>query len=714
MSALSYAGEREVVFPPPRQRLTGDGEADRHGTSWPDGGQHVRVAMLCGLTFVAITLYLSELRNTDLSALNGLGLISVLPVPTLIGLGLLAVAFVGTISLPHQCVWLLTAQLVLLTLMLHGIATFLESEPRFAISWVHAGFVEFIGRTGTTAPALDCRWSWPGFFGLAAFWAGSGKLEALRDVLTVAPVVSNLLYLLALGLLMSTFRMSWQAKWLAAMFFVLLNWVGQDYFSPQGCTLLLYLLFVTFLVRWFRQRDTTPRNLSRILGRGAKLWCWAWGGATPGELPPRQLMPAERVVVLAVVVGLFATATVCHQLTPFAMMLSATGLVVMRRCTLTGLPVLLGVLLLAWISYMTQAYWGGHFGQVMSGVGDVGGTMSSSVADRASLGNPEHQFVVHARMFTTVLVFLIAGWGLFRRRRRRVEDRVLLVLTGAPIGLAVMQSYGGEMALRVYLFALAPACVLAALAFFPHPAARPSILTRCLAAVCAPVLLFSFLITRYGNEAFEQIPAGAVSAVRTVYETTSGSVKFLYVTAVPELDSTPFMPLGYRDVERVHWSNTMAPADPANLGGVLQAMRDLGPSTYLITTRSQEAFVVFGQAYPKDWGERFRRALAAAPGVQVIVANPDASVYALDSPRGKAAPPPAPTSTGLQVWSTPWTPVGLGFLVMLVCTLGVREAWRMSLAPDQRKRLRPLTFAAAVLLAGFLLVVAERFLMLTS
>ncbi|MDT5177807.1 MAG: hypothetical protein QOJ95_2005 [Mycobacterium sp.] len=711
MSQLIDAEERELVPAELWAEPVEDGgrpERPRPGDS--HGGQ---VAVLCCLTVLAVVLYLVNLNGVDLNALTGVGLISVLPVSTLAGLGLLVIAFVASVSLRRPCVWLLGSQLVLLVLLLHGITALLESEPRFAINFVHAGFVEFIDRTGTTVPALDCRWSWPGFFGLAAFWIGSGHLDALHNILIATPAVSNLLYLGVLALLMSTLRMSWQAKWLAALFFCLLNWVGQDYFSPQGWTLLLYLMFLAFLITWFRQ-DGVPGHVPRILHRTSRLWRWLWRNASPGELPARSIGPAERIVIVGVVVGLFATATVSHQLTPFAMMASAAGLVVARRCTLSGLPVLLGVLLLAFISYMTQAYWGGHFGAVMSGVGDVGGTMSSTVAARASLGSPEHQFVVHARMATTVLVFLIAGWGLYRRRRQGIEDRVLMVLTAAPIGLAAMQSYGGEMALRVYLFALAPASVLAALAVFPRPEGRPSILARCIACVSALVMLFSFLVTRYGNEAFERIPTGAVSAVSTVYDHTNGNVRFLYVTAVPELDSTPFMPLGYRDVERISWTNTMAPPDPANVSGVLRTLREQGPGSFLITTRSQEAFVVYGQGYPKDWGDRFRHALEATPEVRVVVQNPDASVYAVDPAPGTVAKPFVPPPTGMQVWRTPWTPVGVPILVMLMGVLGVREARRVGRRRGERRRLRPLTIAAVPLLIGFALVVVERFALLTS
>jgi hypothetical protein len=158
----------------------------------------------------------------------------------------------------------------------------------------------------------------------------------------------------------------------------------------------------------------------------------------------------------------------------------------------------------------------------------------------------------------------------------------------------------------------------------------------------------------------------------------------------------------------------MAPPDPTDTSGVVRALRELGPGAYLIDTRSQEAFVVFGQGYPSDWGERFRHALVATPGIRVVVQNSDASIYALDPRQGAVAKPFVPPSTGLQVWNTPWTPVGVAFLVVLLGIMGVREARVVGLTPDERWRLRPLTFAAVPFFIGFVLVVAERFMLLTS
>lgn len=62
----------------------------------------------------------------------------------------------------------------------------------------------------------------------------------------------------------------------------------------------------------------------------------------------------------------------------------------------------------------------------------------------------------------------LACWGWWRRRDHKYRERSLLVLTFVPFLGFGMQSYGGEMALRVFMFALPGAALLAALALFPR------------------------------------------------------------------------------------------------------------------------------------------------------------------------------------------------------------------------------------------------------
>lgn len=669
------------------------------------------IAAVCVLTAVALVLYLWPLGGIDLNDMNGFGLISVLPVMSLLGLLLLTVAFVLTLSLPHPQPVVLGAQLATLAGCLYGVTALIEPLPRFPITWVHWGFVDYIGRTGTTAPGLDSRFSWPGFFAFVAFLTGESSWQNLAGLLKLTPLLSNLLFLLPLGLLLSNLRASWQAKWFAAWLFCVLNWVAQDYFSPQGFSYLLYLIFLAILVTWFRPTEasiaTTPNPIrSSVLNR------WRLRPALVfGELPARGVEQAVQAALLLLVIGLFTVSSVSHQLTPFLMLAACIGLVLARRCVTTGLPMLLTVILATWLSYLTAGYWSGHLDELLGGVGNLIGNLSTSVGDRA-VGNDEHQMVVYTRIALTAVLFALATLGVLRRRLRAIDDRVALVLLLTPFIAMGLQSYGGEIMLRVYLFALPAACVLAAYVFFPETQPGPRSPHRFMAAgACALVLTGGFLLARYGNEQFEIIRAGELAAVQYVYQ-QGGAAQILFLTDSPDNGATPFIPLGYQSVERVSPVGVQAPRDPHDVANVIDRMRRLGAGTYLITTHGQEAYLELSGGYPAGWGDRFRAQLAHTPEVQVVTRTPDAVVYALSAPEevGPAAQPVA--ATGTQIGATPWTPVGAVFAALLLAVLTGRELWRCRLAPDEHWRLRPLTLAAVPLLAGLALVIVERLVLL--
>lgn len=668
---------------------------------------------VAGLTVAATALYLVPLRGTDLGAMTGYGLISVLPVASLAGLALLTLAFMSTLALRRPYRVVLGAQLAILVGCLHGVTALVEPLPRFAITWVHLGFVEYIGRTGTTAPALDGRFSWPGFFALVAFLTDSARWQDLLTFLKLTPLLSNLLYLLAFALLLRNLRASWRATWFAAWLFCVLNWVGQDYFSPQGFGYWLYLVFLAILVTWFRPAPTsTPApDPGR---RGPAAWLRPAGGLRSGELPVEPAGHAVRVALLLLLLGIFVVATASHQLTPFLMVGACAGLVLVRRCVATGLPMLLVVILAAWISYLSVGYWSGHMADLLGGVGDLTGNVASSVGQRASAGDVEHQRVVAVRIALTVALFLVAGLGMLRRRLRGLDDRVAVVLLAAPFLALGLQSYGGEITLRVYLFALPAACVLAAYAFFPESQSGHVLPQRILAAgAAALVLVGAFFPARYGNEKYEMMRPGELAAVEFVYQ-QGGPSRILFLTDQDDSGATPFIPLGYQDMERVDYTSMQAAPDPADIGAVLDRMRELGPGTYLVTTRSQEAYLELGGGYPAGWGQRFRARMAASPQVRVVEQNPDATVYTLSTPPLPASPREPGPPTGVNIGSTPWTPVGVVFAALLLGVLTGRELWRVRLGPGEHRRLRPLTLAAIPLLAGLVLVILQRLILLTN
>ena len=613
---------------------------------------------LVGLTALALLAFWLPLLGVDLDAITGLGLISVLPILSLAGIVVLGLAFVLALALRRQHRRLLGVQLAATIACLHGVTPAIEALPRFPVTWVHLGMVEYIQRIGAPAPDYDARFSWPGFFAFVAFVAQHVDPHVLQSLVAVVPLVSNLAYVLALGLALTALRTNWRAKWLALWIFAAANWIGQDYFSPQGLNYFLYLVFVAVLLAYFRPpvgvRNRPPDANPTVL-EGTRRVLRLPDPSISGDAPPRPVTPGLRAALLVLVLLLFFVSSTSHQLTPFVMVGACVALVLARRCVLPGLPLILAVGLLAWLSYMAAPYWTGHLGDLLSGVGDVGGILSSGVAERTA-GDPGHQLVVVVRVALSVTMFGLAGLGLWRRARRGIDDRIVLGLLVVPVVAAALQSYGGEIVLRVYFFALPALCILVAFAAFPEGADR-AVTRRRLAAlgVCVPVLLSAFFVARYGNESYERVRSQELAAAQAVYD-RPGPSTVLFPTDSRAAASTPFIPLGYRDIERVRVVDVPVSEDPRNVGPVVARMRDQHSVPYLMVTRGQQEFLTLSSGYPSSWGDQFRAALEADPGLTVVTSTPDAEVFALRSlPPWEAVTAVPPLSRGF-IGKTPWTP----------------------------------------------------------
>jgi O-antigen/teichoic acid export membrane protein len=643
-----------------------------------------------GLLACALALYWLPLRgmgDAQLDAMDGLGLISVLPKATLAGALLLVVAFAAALWLRTARPWLLLAVLLATVVSLHSVPAVLEAQPRFATAWQHAGFIDYIGRTGIAAPDMDARFSWPGFFAAVAFVARACGVTDLTEVLRWWPLAMQLLYLAPLMLLLRAVRADWRAKWCAAWLFVLCGWVGQDYFSPQSLNYLIYLMFVAVLLVFFR----SPRAASAI-GR------------------------SDRAVLLALLFGLFAASVVSHQLTPFMMLGALTVLVLVRRCTLRGLPLLCGVLLVGWIGFLAEPYWSGHFNELFGGIGSLGGNVSSSVSGRIQGGSSVHKLVLYARVLLAAGVLTLAAFGWLRRRRLAgSNDRALLVLLLVPFCGFGMQSYGGEMALRVFLFALPGACALAALALFPRTAPARAWLGPLAALVAGCVLMAGFLVARWGNEPFERVRTGEVAAMDYVYAHDSPSARVLWLSTDPVNDVTPSLPWNARDMEKVTYVPVLAPSDPVRVQSVVTALRDAGPKSYLIVSRGQTTYLQLDAGFPASWPGRLLGSLDARADLRRVLVNDDAAIYELrKQPSDWPVRAPQPERVFPVITWTAWTAVGAVAGLALLLLLGARELARVTVPPERRRRGMRLSLAmAAPLLVVFLVALVDRFLTLS-
>ncbi|MCW2946746.1 MAG: hypothetical protein JWR24_3463, partial [Actinoallomurus sp.] len=697
-------GGGPTAVPPRRPRADEERPGRRRNRRIP-----WRAVPAWSLFAAGLGLYWLPLRHVHLDHMNGYGLISVLPVATLAGGGLLVVAFMYTLWLRRPYRALLVLQLVAIVISLHGLAPALEAYARPPTAWQHNGFVEYIGRTGTADYTLDARFSWPGFFALTAFLTRAAGIRDLEPLLHWAPVINQLLYLAPMYLILRVMRANWRAQWLAAWLFVAADWVGQDYFSPQGFGYLLYLVFVGILLNWFRP-EVRP---SAWMARTGRLRTLLRGPMASGERPPSKTPVGERTVLLVLLVVLFAVATASHQLTPFLMTFVCAALVLVRRSTARGLPVLCAVIVASWVSFMTTAYWAGHVGDLFSGAGDLLSNLTGGVAGRMSKGSESLATVQTGRILIAGSVMALAALGALRRRLRRIDDRVVLVLLAVPFLAAGLQNYGGEIALRVYLFVIPGGCILAAYLFFPTTfAATRRTAAVCAAGLCGLLIAGGFLFVRFGNENFEQVRPGDVRAFDAMLRATPDSIINVVWQADPQDDAGyfPMMPWGAREMEHFDYTAVRAPANPADVTGIIQALQDR-PSGYFVTTRGNEAYNHYNYGLPASYADRMRAALAASPRLRPVYMNGDAAVYALRQPPAGTSPPPARAATfGFR--HTTWTPIGLFTIPLLIVLLVAREIVRMRLRPGEKWRLQPLTGWSVFLVVVLAVVILERFIAL--
>lgn len=620
-------------------------ESERHLSK--KGAPLTRADM--GFAVLPISIFIAwllSLQGVSLQQMNDLGLVSVFSPVTLLALALMMLSFCLSIQRPQLRTLILLLHVGLLIFMLYGVTTLIEEAPRFSVVYRHAGYTEYIMRTGTVDPGLDAYFNWPGFFIASAFLT---RIIGYPDILSYAvwaPVFLNLIYLGPLLLILNTATTNKRLVWLALWFFYLTNWIGQDYYSPQGLDFFLYLVIIAILLRWFRVQAGANHTrwdgfLSHLPSRVRRSYGWL-AAPEPGiEL----VQPELRRALLAILLVIFAFVVSSHPLTPFFILASVIVLVIFRRCVPFWLPVVMAIMTAAWILLMAQTFLAGHLSWVTGSIGQLTSIFSSNVGSHIS-GSPEHELIVKLRLLTTTVVWGLAFIGAIWRMRQGYRDANAMLLAIAPFLLLVVQPYGGEMLMRVYLFALPPMVFFVASLFYPGREAsgrqnwlsvraiyaRFACLTRLFASpVWKPtlmagfcmLLLASFLFTRYGNERQDYMTYAEVAGVHHLYSIAQPGSIFIAGT-----DGAPWKFQDYEKYDLFSLTDSLLNAvTNRNVAAITQFIRSQKHTTaYLIFTRSQEATLesTFG-AVPGTL-DRLENALIVSGQYKLIYSNPDAHI----------------------------------------------------------------------------------------
>jgi hypothetical protein len=585
------------------------------------------------LPAAAVACYASSLPRIHVAAMNDLGLVSVLPWPTWLAFGLLTAGFIACWRRADQATWLLLVHVLLLIVMLYGLPGLVLHEPSGPIVFRHAGITENLIRTRAVHAKIDAYFSWPGFFMALASLVKLGGAPSALSFATWATVAFNLLYLPPLLLLARALTRDPRLVWGTVWIFYAANWIEQDYLSPQAFTYLLYLVILALLLTYLRPRETDPDETGWLSRRLRRMLRVRWP-----DVPVPAISRWTTAAVVALVVLLYAATVTSHQLTPFTILIGVTTLVAIGQCSARGLPLLMAVILALWVTFAAHGYISGHFGQVLSSLGDLTRATSANVTARIS-GSPQHLIVVRERLLLSGALWLLALLGAIRRFRAGYADQAAAALCLAPLLMFGLQVYGGEMLMRIYFF------MLPFVAFFAAAALRvnrvPSKLRTRLpvalrggATVTAfglpiTILLAGCLLARYGNE-------------RVDYFTPSdrAAFSFLYAQARPGsvfAVEQPYLPWKYQGYDQHKYLSLASmlgqrhPPSPARaLARITQALRPGPghPAGFVILTRSQHVYAqIFGGALSLSYIDKFEHLLSESRRFRLVYASPTAQVY---------------------------------------------------------------------------------------
>lgn len=680
----------QMLRPPMRFQITWGIQTPRFPTrqelqsmwSWADPAQ---MALATLIAVCSLALWGVSLKMVDIRQMTDLGLVSALPIGCFIALGGLSLGFclaiLGARERTHTIV--LTIYILALIFMLYATPALVEQSPRFQVTYWLSGHTEYILRNGSVDPFLDAYFNWPGFFVLTGLITSVIGAHSVLALASWASFFYNLIYFAPIYIIYSTATRDRRLIWLGLWLFYITDWVWQDYFSPQGLNLFLYLVMMAILLKWFRTSRATPTYVtvwttssSRLISvqtqpitlkaalnryfarvrasfdtlRQPRIWlarltprvrAWLALSDTPLKAEERR----QRIALLVALIGIFAFSVVSHPITPFFMLLSVLALTLFDQCTPRWLPFLMAAMIVGWDFTAASPYMAGHLAHDLAKFGNIQLTTSANVSNRLSVGSAAHQFIAQTRVLTTGGVWGLAAVGALLRWRRGSQwyasdsawgvgslfthDLKYVFLMVTPLIMVAVQPYGGEMAMRSYLISLPIVSFFAAAAFcspasstYSRPFTAASVVM--IATTCL-LLLTGFMFARYGNERADYITYNETDAVSYLYSVAPANSLMLQGWT-----GTPWR---YMDLERYAYEplyngdgSALALQNHEIKGIIGLASQHKYPAAYIIFTRSQEAQAEMFSGVPHSAFDAVEYALLSSGKFVLIYKNSDAEI----------------------------------------------------------------------------------------
>lgn len=577
----------------------------------------VEIAILA----TAVGCWIVSLRLSSTAHVGDYGLLSVMHPTFFVALGLCVTGFLVTLTWDVRRAWLLVGYIAVLLAIMHATVPVLVHEPEYAWTYKHIGVIQLFRVTGHVLDPSDIYQAWPTFFAAVAqlgTWTGAGT----PTIAAWAPLffdAANGVLLFAIVKSLSNDR---RLPYLTVFVFTCVNWVAQDYLSPQAFAYVLCLGTMLIMVRWLRRSHAPTVRRMRWVNR---VWGWLHEGL---EAVPYVGKRSERAA-LACLYFVYAIVVVTHQLSPYLIALSATALVLLGLLrTWQIAPILIGIAVI----YLLPNYRAADRYGIFDGFNIFENLFRSTkgvspLTDASSAGQ-----VLSAQL---VQLLSLAVWGLaviaiLMSRRRLGTVAVAAVLAFAPFGTLAGQTYGGEAIYRVYLFS-APWCVYLVCRTALLVRRVPKAVGTAIAAVlvCAGALVG--IQGEHGQLSFDQFTKGEVQAAEYMYSTAPTGTTLVDVAGnIPSRLTERYDDFnGGADPDSLVdiLPKDRATVTPADMTKINDYCSGLDTGVYLIISRSQVAYAHYFGYLPDGLIPSLQRAMDSSPAWTVLYRNADAVIY---------------------------------------------------------------------------------------
>ncbi len=440
----------------------------------------LRAAILC--TIVAVSLWIYSLLSIRL-VIDDYGLIRSYGVAYFAAIGVLTLAFIISRIYLDDAGWLSGIQVIALAIILNATPVLLERTPRFTYSYTAYGYVDYIVRFGHISQDRFIYHNWPGVqFVIAIVQRVTGIPSA--TVLLWGPLVLQVITLLTAYWLFSVLSSDRRIPLLGCWLLLLIS-AGPGYLVPGALAILMLFTIVTLLVRPVVQPSDSISATDTIGSRFALLVC-----------------------LMAMVTAHLLTVIVASILIFFLV----TYIAIRHRVLRYNLLFLLAGLLILWQFFVVEGW------TLSTLPGFIQGffRLDSVYRETSKLGlggSKAHTEVVTIRIIYAMTFASMALLGLLSWRMRPKHPLTLLLPVfgiAAPLSIAFMTAYSGEVITRAFGFSTVFIAFLAALNIQGRYRRKALFVLLFLAPLAYPFYA-------YGNERIDYVSPSELRSIEFFY-----------------------------------------------------------------------------------------------------------------------------------------------------------------------------------------------------